>query len=83
MSTIDFDKLADRVFAKFDKDGSGTIDKTELKPALVYFWDLLGMDDSQLDEYTEIRLNFADENKDGTLTQEEFKKVAKFYLEQL
>lgn len=56
-------------FKEFDVDGSGSIEKDELKAAIMKF------DPTTADSTCEEMMNFADQDGDGKITFEEFKKV--------
>lgn len=57
-------------FKAIDKDGSGILDKTELKNSLKAFYakEQIDMTDAQIDNMVAI----ADKNKDGKINIEEF-----------
>ena len=85
MENAELDKKADAmvefIFAKFDADNSGSIDKEEAKPIFIDQLKKTGatklnVDDAILEEY----FNKADTNNDGVISKEEAKAFIMKYM---
>ena len=73
--------MVDFIFAKFDADNSGSIDKEEAKPIFIEQLKKSGatklkVDDAVLEEY----FNKADTNHDGVISREEAKAFIMQYM---
>ncbi len=67
------------MFEKYDKNGDGFMDRSELRSL---FNDIAGTLDLSPDEIADVDQKFdeADINKDGKLSYEEFKEVGRFFF---
>jgi len=69
-------ETAETVFSNFDQDGSGKVEKSELRTIVKQFHEMMGepIDDAKIDEEIKQILKDVDTSGDGKIDKAEFVK---------